>query len=61
MSDAGRDISEIEIIISPYENQVTAEDLRAYHELGVAEFVPFVRLPGDDARIPDALEKIAPP
>ena len=59
MAEAGRDISELEIIISPYENQVTAEDLRAYHELGVAEFVPFVRLPGDDARIPEALERVA--
>jgi len=59
MSEAGRDIADLEIIISPYENQVTAEDLRAYHELGVAEFVPFVRLPGDDSRIPDALERVA--
>ncbi len=59
MSEAGRDISEIEIIISPYENEVTADDLRAYHELGVAEFVPFVRLPGDDAKIPEALERVA--
>jgi len=59
MSDAGRDISEIEIIISPYENQVSAEDLRAYHEIGVAEFVPFVRLPSDDSRIPEALERVA--
>ena len=41
MTEAGRDIAELEIIISPYENQVTAEDLRAYHEIGVAEFVPF--------------------
>jgi probable F420-dependent oxidoreductase len=59
MTEAGRDIAELEIIISPYENQVTADDLRAYHELGVAEFVPFVRLPGDDAKIPDALERLA--
>ncbi|MDO8432099.1 MAG: LLM class F420-dependent oxidoreductase [Candidatus Binatus sp.] len=59
MSEAGRDIADLEIIISPYENQVTAEDLRAYHELGVAEFVPFVRLPGDDTRIPEALEQVA--
>ncbi len=59
MREAGRDMAELEIIISPYENQVTAEDLRAYHELGVAEFVPFVRLPGDDSRIPEALERVA--
>jgi probable F420-dependent oxidoreductase len=59
MRDNGRDLKELEIIISPYENQVTAEDLRAYHELGVAEFVPFVRLPGDDKKIPEALERVA--
>ena len=59
MSEAGRDINELEIIISPYENEVTAEDLHAYHELGVDEFVPFVRLPGDDKRIPEALEQVA--
>ena len=59
LRERGRDIKEIEIIISPYENQVTAEDLRAYHELGVSEFVPFVRLPGDDRKIPEALEQVA--
>src|SRR5579872_3871656 len=59
MSDAGRDMKELEIIISPYENEVSVEDLHAYHELGVDEFVPFVRLPGDDARIPEALERVA--
>jgi len=59
MSEQGRDMKELEIIISPYENEVTIEDLHAYHELGVHEFVPFVRLPGDDARIGDALEKVA--
>jgi len=59
MIEAGRDINELEIIISPYENEVTAEDLQAYHELGVDEFVPFVRLPGDDKQIPEALERVA--
>jgi len=59
MSEAGRDIAELEMIISPYENEVTAEDLRSYHEIGVAEFVPFVRLPADDDRIPEALERVA--
>jgi len=59
LDQQGRDRKEIEIIISPYENQITLEDLRAYHELGVSEFVPFVRLPADDARIPEALEQVA--
>ena len=59
MAEAGRDIAEIEIIISPYENEVSAADLRAYHDLGVHEFVPFVRLPGDDHMIPKVLEELA--
>jgi probable F420-dependent oxidoreductase len=59
MTEAGRDFSEIEIIISPYENEVTNDDLRAYHKIGVHEFVPFVRLPTDVRKIPEALERIA--
>ncbi len=59
VDEQGRDRKEIEIIISPYENQITLDDLRAYHELGVNEFVPFVRLPGDDSKIPEALEQVA--
>ena len=57
MTEAGRDNSEIEIIISPYENDVSLDDLRAYHEL---EFMNlFVRLPGDDRMIPKVLEDLA--
>jgi probable F420-dependent oxidoreductase len=59
LDEQGRNRNEIEIIISPYANQISHEDLRAYHELGVSEFVPFVQLPGDDAKIPEALERVA--
>ena len=59
LDEQGRDHKEIEIIISPYANEITHDDLRAYHELGVSEFVPFVRLPGDDAKIGEALEQVA--
>ncbi len=59
LKEAGRDRGEIEIIISPYHHQVTPADLRAYHELGVAEIVPFMRLPPDDSQIPGYLETIA--
>ncbi len=54
-----RNHDEVEVIISPYQNEVTADDLRAYHELGVKEFVPFVRLPGHAADIPKFLEQVA--
>jgi alkanesulfonate monooxygenase SsuD/methylene tetrahydromethanopterin reductase-like flavin-dependent oxidoreductase (luciferase family) len=59
MDEKGRHQKDFEIIISPYENRITPADLEAYHELGVTEFVPFVRLPGDDAEIPAVLEKVA--
>jgi probable F420-dependent oxidoreductase len=55
----GRDPQDVEIIISPYQNEVTVDDLRAYHELGVNEFVPFIRLPGKEAEIPGFLEQVA--
>jgi probable F420-dependent oxidoreductase len=59
LDEQGRDHKEVEIIISPYGNEITQDDLRAYHELGVSEFVPFVRLPGDEAKIGEALEAVA--
>jgi probable F420-dependent oxidoreductase len=59
LDEQGRDLKQIEIIISPYANQITLDDLRAYRELGVSEFVPFIRLPGNDSEIPAALEQVA--
>jgi alkanesulfonate monooxygenase SsuD/methylene tetrahydromethanopterin reductase-like flavin-dependent oxidoreductase (luciferase family) len=59
LDENGRDRKAVEIIISPYQNQITRADLRAYHELGVSEFVPFVRLPNEDAQIPAMLEQVA--
>jgi probable F420-dependent oxidoreductase len=59
LDEQGRSRREVEIIISPYQNEVTADDLRAYHELGVDEFVPFIRLPGKEAEIPGFLEEVA--
>jgi probable F420-dependent oxidoreductase len=59
LDEHGRDHKEIEIIISPYQNEVNADDLHAYHELGVSEFVPFIRLPANQAEIPGFLEQVA--
>jgi alkanesulfonate monooxygenase SsuD/methylene tetrahydromethanopterin reductase-like flavin-dependent oxidoreductase (luciferase family) len=59
LEEQGRNHQEVEIIISPYQNEVTVDDLRAYHELGVKEFVPFVRLPGQQTEIPKFLEQVA--
>ncbi len=59
LDQQGRHHREVEIIISPYQNEVSADDLRAYHKLGVSEFVPFVRLPGKETEIPGFLEQVA--
>jgi probable F420-dependent oxidoreductase len=59
LEEKGRSRREVDIIISPYHHQITPADLRAYHELGVTEIVPFMRLPPDDQQIPGYLEQIA--
>jgi probable F420-dependent oxidoreductase len=59
LDEKGRSRREIEIIISPYHHAISSADLRAYHELGVTEIVPFMRLPVDDKQIPEYLESIA--
>jgi probable F420-dependent oxidoreductase len=59
LDQQGRRHNEVEVIISPYQNQVTPDDLRAYHELGVSEFVPFIRLPGRETEIPAFIEQLA--
>ncbi|HKV53056.1 MAG TPA: LLM class F420-dependent oxidoreductase [Candidatus Binataceae bacterium] len=59
LDEQGRRHDEVEVIISPYQNEISADDLRAYHELGVSEFVPFVRLPGREAEVPAFLERVA--
>ncbi|MBV8773655.1 MAG: LLM class F420-dependent oxidoreductase [Deltaproteobacteria bacterium] len=59
LDQQGRNHKDVEIIISPYQNEVTADDLGAYHDLGVREFVPFIRLPGQEAEVPKFLEQVA--
>ena len=59
LDEKGRAHREIEIIISPYHHQISPSDLRAYHELGVSEIVPFIRLPAEDGQIPGYLEGVA--
>ncbi|MGO9267430.1 MAG: LLM class F420-dependent oxidoreductase [Candidatus Binataceae bacterium] len=59
LKENGRGLEAIELIVSPYQAEVTRDDLRRYHELGVSEIIPFVRLPADEAQIPAHLEQIA--
>jgi len=59
LKENGRSLESIELIVSPYQAEVTRDDLCRYHELGVSEIIPFVRLPTDEAQIPAHLEQIA--
>ena len=59
LKENGRTLDQIELIVSPYQAEVTRDDLRRYHELGVSEIIPFVRMPTDETQIPASLEQIA--
>jgi probable F420-dependent oxidoreductase len=59
LKENGRSLDQIELIVSPYQAEVTSDDLRRYHELGVSEIIPFVRLPADESQIPAHLEQLA--
>ncbi|HXD91236.1 MAG TPA: LLM class F420-dependent oxidoreductase [Candidatus Binataceae bacterium] len=59
LKEQGRTLAEIELIVSPYEREVIRDDLRRYHELGVHEIIPFVRMPTDERQIPAQLEQWA--
>jgi probable F420-dependent oxidoreductase len=59
LKENGRSLNQIELIVSPYQAEVTHEDMRRYRELGVSEIIPFVRLPADEAQIPAHLEQLA--
>jgi probable F420-dependent oxidoreductase len=59
LKEQGRTLAEIELIVSPYQAEVTRDDLRRYHELGVKEIIPFVRMPSDEGQIPAHLEQLA--
>jgi probable F420-dependent oxidoreductase len=59
LRENGRTREAIEIIVSPYQQEVTPDRIRRYRDLGVSEIIPFVRMPADEARIPAHLEQLA--
>jgi probable F420-dependent oxidoreductase len=59
LRENGRTRDAIEIIVSPYQQEVTPDRIRRYRDLGVSEIIPFVRMPTDEARIPAHLEQLA--
>ncbi|MGH7839055.1 MAG: LLM class F420-dependent oxidoreductase [Candidatus Binataceae bacterium] len=59
LAENGRTRDAIEIIVSPYQQEVTPDRIRRYRDLGVNEIIPFVRMPSDEAQIPAQLEQLA--
>lgn len=59
LRERNRDPRSVELIVSPYLQTVTREDLSAYHELGIGELAMVFAPPENDAQLPSALEKIA--
>ena len=59
LKENGRTRDAIEIIVSPYQQEVTPERMRRYRDLGVSEIIPFIRMPTDESRIESHLEGLA--
>lgn len=54
-----RDVREIEIIVSPYFQRISTDDLRKYRDAGVDEVVMVVAIPDDESQIAAVLERTA--
>jgi probable F420-dependent oxidoreductase len=59
LRERGRALGDVEIVVSPYLQEVTPACLPAYHAAGVAEVVQLLSIPGDEARLPDVLAGMA--
>ena len=59
MRERGRDASEVELIVSPYTQNITPGDLSAYRKSGVSEVVMLLNIPEDDSKLPAQLEQMA--
>ncbi|MGH7881149.1 MAG: TIGR03619 family F420-dependent LLM class oxidoreductase, partial [Candidatus Binataceae bacterium] len=59
LRERNRDPRAVELIVSPYLQQVTREDLTGYHEAGVSEVVMLCPPPENNAELPPLLEKLA--
>ncbi|HZP45137.1 MAG TPA: LLM class F420-dependent oxidoreductase [Candidatus Binataceae bacterium] len=59
MRERNRNPSTVELIVSPYLQKITREDLTAYHEAGVSEVVMLCAPPENDRDLPPLLEQMA--
>lgn len=55
----GRDLSEVEIIVSPYTKKITPDDLKKYRAAQVNELVMVANPPEDESQIARWIERVA--
>jgi probable F420-dependent oxidoreductase len=55
----GRDLSEVEIIVSPYTKKITPDDLKKYRAAQVNELVMAANPPEDESQIARWIERVA--
>lgn len=59
LRERGRSRSELEIMIAPYLNRITPDDLRRYHDAGVSEIVHMIPFGDDETHFLQRLEQFA--
>jgi probable F420-dependent oxidoreductase len=59
LKERGRDVADVELIVSPYTQKLTREDLSAYREAGVKEVVLLTQIPDAEKDIPRYVEQLA--
>ncbi len=59
LRERNRDPQSVELIVSPYLQKLTREDLTGYHEAGISEVVMLCPPPENDAELRPILEQLA--
>ena len=59
LAERGRNLSTVDLIVSPYQREVTQDDLARYRDAGVNELVLVTQLPAAQAGLEARLEQIA--
>jgi probable F420-dependent oxidoreductase len=59
LKERGRDVADVELIVSPYTQKLTRDDLTTYREAGVKEVVLLTQIPDAEKDIPRYIEQLA--
>lgn len=59
LTQKGRKLSEVELIVSPYLHKITQDDLKRYRDLGINEVVMLGNFDANPAEIAPAIERLA--